>query len=250
MKIITWNCNGGFRSKLEQADSLKADILIVQECENPAHSTQSYRDWAGKHLWIGSSKHKGIGVFPKNGHSVAALDWHGEFHLPGVSPGSTATTWTTQELELFLPFSINGRANVLAVWTKGGDKKVFRYIGQFWKFLQIHRQELSQPRTMIIGDFNSNTIWDRPDRWWNHSDVVTELEAMRIKSLYHNKTGEAQGSETTPTFFLHRNPAKPYHIDYAFLSEDLIGNSGIEIGCKADWLVCSDHMPLSIDVQD
>ena len=38
MNIITWNCNGALRKKIEQVDSLGADILVVQECEDPAQS--------------------------------------------------------------------------------------------------------------------------------------------------------------------------------------------------------------------
>jgi exonuclease III len=38
MKIITWNCNGAFRKKFESLVSIDADILVIQECEDPAES--------------------------------------------------------------------------------------------------------------------------------------------------------------------------------------------------------------------
>lgn len=62
MKLVSWNCNGALRKKLVEADSLSADILIVQECEDPDRSTQVYRNWAGNHIWCGQNKNKGIGV--------------------------------------------------------------------------------------------------------------------------------------------------------------------------------------------
>jgi len=45
MRIITWNCNGAFRKKFEPLMAFKADIIIVQECENPLDSGDNhYKD--------------------------------------------------------------------------------------------------------------------------------------------------------------------------------------------------------------
>ena len=74
-------------------------------------------------------------------------------------------------------------------------------------------------KTIIAGDFNSNTIWDEWDRWWNHTDVVNELKELGIESLYHTFTGEKQGAETNPTLYFQRKLDRPYHIDYVFGSD-------------------------------
>jgi exonuclease III len=246
MRIVSWNCGGGLRKKVDRLDALAADIVIVQECENPEHHAQFYRDWAGDCLWTGHNKNKGLGVFSKTGIKLTPLNWNGSFEIQGFRAQHPAHRWSTEELELFLPFRVNDEFNVLAVWTKSAE--VFRYIGQFWKYLQIHHKDLMSSNVMIIGDFNSNTIWDKSGRWWNHSDVVAELSRMNIFSLYHYLRQEEQGSESSKTFYLHRNETRSYHIDYAFVSSVFLDRLTMEIGRKEDWLDISDHMPLIIDL--
>ena len=248
MKLVTWNCNGALRKKLKEIDSLGGDLLLIQECENPVFSTKHYREWAGNYLWLGSDKNKGIGVFPKNGTCVSALNWSGKFAIGGFNRSHCAHSWSTSDLKLFLPFKVNESLTILGVWTKGSDSEAFGYMGQFWKYLQIHDNDLAKPRTMIIGDFNSNAIWDKADRWWSHSGVIAELAQLNIHSLYHHIKGEAQGDESEPTFYLHRNSSKSYHIDYAFSSSDLLDSLDIKVGKPGDWLHISDHMPITVEV--
>lgn len=106
------------------------------------------------------------------------------------------------------------------------------------------------PAQINSGDLNSNVQWDEWDRWWNHSDVVRELEEINIHSLYHHIMGEEQGKESKPTLFMHRKLEKPYHIDYVFTSKDLLGDNKnmIDMGCPDKWLEYSDHMPIVFSV--
>jgi exodeoxyribonuclease-3 len=248
MKILTWNCNGALRKKTAVADSLDADILIIQECEDPAESTNDYQAWAGNYLWVGSSKNRGLGVFPKNEHKVRSLGWNSSFQIDGLYSKSPSARWGTNDLELFLPFSVDDHYTIIGVWTKGHESHVFGYMGQFWKYLQLHRTDIPNKNTMIVGDFNSNSIWDKNDRWWNHSDVVAELSELNIESLYHYQYTEKQGKESVPTFFLNRKENKPYHIDYAFLSKDLLPHSQLTVGKREEWVSVSDHMPLCVKI--
>jgi exonuclease III len=230
MRIVTWNCGGALRRKRAALEPLCADVLVIQECENPATCTdRSYQAWAGQHLWIGTNASRGLGVFARPGIELTPV---------GLDPGA---------LQLLLPCRVAG-IPLLAVWTKQANSPTFGYIGQLWKWLQQHGRFLSEQRAMLIGDLNSNTRWDVWDRWWNHSNVVKDLDKLGLSSLYHHCRNEAQGAESEPTFFLYRKVERPYHIDYAFLSSTLLDSAGIEIGQPETWLAVSDHMPIVVDL--
>jgi exonuclease III len=229
MEIVSWNCNGALRKKLGAISAFNADVFIIQECEDPACSSDAaYRTWAGNHLWVGTNKNRGIGVFAKSTVSLRRVD---------LDVGS---------LELFLPCIVADKISLLATWTREAKSPTFRYIGQLWKFLQRHPKFLSNEKSMLIGDLNSSVRWDVWDRWWNHSDVVRELKSAGLESLYHLVRGDSQGSETIPTFYMHRKREKPYHIDYAFISCDFLDGASIEVGNPEQWLEHSDHMPLRV----
>lgn len=75
MKIVSWNCNGAFRKKYHALEDFNADILIIQECENPTDSTVQFKKWAGEnYLWVGNNKNKGLGIFSKNGLKLNKLN--------------------------------------------------------------------------------------------------------------------------------------------------------------------------------
>jgi exonuclease III len=232
MKIVTWNCNGAFRNKFQEIVALEADIYVIQECENPEHSSGEYKKWAKNYFWVGESKHKGLGIFANDSLEIQRLNWE------------------DGGLQLFLPINVNNQFNLVGVWTKYANSPTFRYIGQLWKYLELHKEKMSENNTVLCGDLNSNKIWDVWDRWWNHSDVVKELNGINMVSLYHAATGEEQGKETAPTLYHQRNLLKPYHIDYAFSSIDMFNtqNNMVKIGDHNDWLKFSDHTPLMFTI--
>ena len=235
MKIITWNCNGAFRKKFHALLEFNADILVIQECENPKESNDlEYKNWANNYLWIGDSKNKGLGVFGKREINIERLDWTNNFKDHSVKH--------------FLPCLINNDFQLLGIWTHQNKSPNFGYIGQFWKYLQVNKSNFK--KIIIAGDLNSNVIWDQWDRWWNHSDVIKELAEVNITSLYHKYFKEQQGKETKPTFFLQRNISKAYHIDYCFSSKELAENlKNVDVQDFTNWSHLSDHVPVIITLK-
>ncbi|WP_116970771.1 endonuclease/exonuclease/phosphatase family protein [Blastomonas sp. UPD001] len=232
MRLVTWNCNGAFRRKYQHLDQFDADVLVIQECEDPAQSTPDYRDWAGDYAWRGHNRNKGIGIFPRKGQSIEVLDW------------------AQEQGGHFLPVKLDGKLTVLGVWTLGRKASgQYSYIGQFWHYLQLHKHRLG-PDTIICGDLNSNAIWDTNRKTRNHMISVGELAEVGFQSLYHEFSGEAQGSELKPTFYLHRAETKAYHIDYVFVRQEAlqVASPKITIGETDQWITISDHMPIVADI--
>lgn len=234
MKFVNWNCNGAFRNKYLEIASLDADIYIIQECENPELSNHiDYIEWSKNYLWIGDNKNKGIGVFAKEGILLEALDWDSNYE--------------GHRVKLFLPILINKSYQLLAVWTHRNNSPNFGYIGQMWKYLKINKERFKD--ILIIGDLNSNSIWDQWDRWWNHTDVINELKEQEIESVYHYINKEEQGKEKMPTFFLYRNIEKGYHIDYFLIKSKWLENiRSYEIKQRDFWLKYSDHIPQLLEI--
>ena len=230
MKIIAWNCNMAFRNKNAAILNCKPDILIVSECENRdrlkfGKLTPIPNDF----YWCGTNAHKGIGIFSYSKYKFRLLE------------GSN------DNFRHIVPLEVIGehKLNLFAVWAMNDEiHPENRYIGQVWLAINHYEKFLSNS-SILIGDFNSNKIWDYKERIGNHSKVVEYLETKNIVSLYHSKHNEEQGKETRPTLFMHRNIDKPYHIDYCFASRELIAQGyDIEIGIYNDWIKYSDHVPI------
>lgn len=226
MKIISWNCNGAFRKKFQLIDELNADIIVVQECENPEIiADKTFKSWANNYLWTSDNKNKGLCIFCKNQMKIIDNEWKNDGN------------------KYFISANYENQFDIVAVWNHTGGLSNYKYIGQFWKYLQINKSKFSN--CIILGDFNSNKIWDKKRRFWNHSDVVKELEEIGVVSLYHNYFKEKQGEEKRGTFYLQKKMEKEYHIDYVFTNNKLINRiNEFEIGEKNKWLQFSDHLPI------
>lgn len=229
MKIFNWNCNGALRKKIENVLESDSDIYIIQESEHPdiLQSVVSLSEY--NLLWKGANRNKGLTIISKKEISLNAIEFN--------------EMYRGHQLQWFLPVNVEDEFTLIAVWTHKADAEAFGYIGQFYWYLE---NNLNQMQNIIfIGDFNSNSIWDSWDRWWNHSDVVSILQNRNIYSLYHYTTGETQGLETIPTFYHQKNKEKQYHIDYIFADEKFLQKSkNFRIDQSEKWISLSDHFPL------
>ncbi len=231
MKIITWNCNMAFRKKVDLLLRYKPDLLIIPECEHadkiifPAPPTSA--------IWYGDNQNKGLGVFSFGNYRLELLIHH------------------EPSLKTILPIAVSGdnmNFTLFAIWANNPQDKGNQYVGQIWKAIHLYEDLITSERTVLIGDFNSNSIWDKPRRVGNHTTLVEKLALKQIKSVYHHYFDQAHGSEQHPTFNLYKNANKPYHLDYCFVSKDIMLKLvKIQVGTYGDWKKYSDHLPLIID---
>lgn len=233
MKIITWNCNMAFRKKAGLILTHKPDIAVIPECEHPDKlKFETGVPVPNDMLWFGSNQNKGLGIFSYSSYKFQLSDHH------------------NPDFRIIVPLIVKNKKqefSLFAVWANNPQDKGYQYIGQVWKAMNFYAGLLRNKKTILVGDFNSNTIWDKPRREGNHSTVVKFLEARGIHSTYHKFFSQNQGKEKHNTLFMYRHKDKSYHIDYCFASKDLIRKlSHVEVGKHSKWCKHSDHTPLIV----
>jgi exodeoxyribonuclease III len=225
-----------FRKKAALILAHQPDILVVPECECPDNLRFNAETIKPTDiLWFGKNKHKGLGIFSYRDHRFEVLDDH------------------DPELQTIVPIAVTGgefEFNLFAIWANNPNDPDGQYVEQVWKAIHYYDQLLISKPAILTGDFNSNTIWDRPRRAGNHSNVVKYLEERGVVSTYHLHHQQTQGEEEHPTFYLYRHKDKPYHLDYCFVSSTIAEKvQSVEIGDHAYWTQYSDHVPVMITLK-
>lgn len=237
MRVVSWNSQGAFRKKINAILSLSPDILVIQECEPPEKLVlDPLLPKATNFHWHSDGSKKGLAIFSYSDYEIRLLQEY------------------NPEFRYILPFQIKHKKDrkksftLFAVWAMNNKEDYYkRYIGQVWNAIKYYASILKKD-VVLIGDFNSNKIWDTKDRIANHTDVVNFLQKKNIHSIYHKYHKLNQGEEIHPTFYLYRKKERPYHIDYCFASADLYKRiKSFQIGVFDQWNALSDHMPLIVD---
>ncbi len=222
-----------YRNKASLILARKPDILIIPECEHPDKlKFKTGTPLPTDILWYGENPHKGLGLFSYS-------DYKFQLH-----------TSHQPEFKTILPVTVTGgkiNFTLFAIWANNPRDKGYEYVGQVWKALQFYNELIRNRNTILVGDFNSNTIWDKPRREGNHSTMVGLLEKKKIYSTYHRFFNQQQGREKHNTLFMYRHSDKAYHIDYCFASADFVKKiTAVKVGAHKKWCALSDHTPLEV----
>lgn len=226
MKIVSWNANCKFREKYTEITKLGADIYVIQECENPeTFKNPEYRNFVKNGFWIGDIPFKGLMVFSPTPEIKLEL-----------------LNWGTQGYRFFLPVRVNDSFTLIGCWACDP------YIQEFTDFIHAAKKNLGRD-TIIIGDLNSNVLFDKDNQrsGKTHSIIVDELRQLGIEDIYHHLSGDEQGKERVPTFYMYRHLDKPFHIDHCFSNPDNIQK--MKIHARWQWLSMSDHLPIEIELK-
>ncbi len=225
-----------FRKKAKHILTLEPDIIIVPECESIEKLKFSEEILLPKDkFWFGENENKGLGVFTYGNYRISEHFNHNKefrFAIPLIIENDT------------------NHFNLIAVWAQKPNKHD-NYGIQVWNAINYYSELLKEEKLLIAGDFNSNSIWDKPNREANHSNIVKFLAKNEILSTYHFYSKEKQGKETRTTLFFQRNLNRKYHIDYCFASKTMINKlKSVVIGDFENWIEYSDHVPLIVTFDD
>ena len=228
MRLVTWNCyRGPYEKKSAALDGLKPDVAVMQECSKPVTNVPGV-------LWFGQESSPGLAIQVRQPFSVDIL------------PQDPNTP------KYIVPVKITGpiEFTLLAVWTT--NSKPSQYIRGLAKAIDIYEHLLRGQPSVVMGDFNSNAIWDeRHPKDLNHSSVVNRLQRCGLISAYHFKRNEEHGLERESTFYHHWKPEKPFHIDYCFISRSWQHSIlEVHVGSYEDWKTHSDHRPLAVEISE
>ena len=146
MRLVTWNCcRGAYSTKVPLLDPFAASLVVVQDCARPEVESKQC-------LWFGEGARQGIAVRASDPYTIRALP-----RAPDVP-------------KFVFPIQVIGPEcfTLLAVWSKGGQQN--RYVMGVVRAVQTYRALFESSPTVLMGDLNSNAIWDK-----QHSAPTTPL---------------------------------------------------------------------------
>ena len=210
MKIVSWNCNRAFRNKYKYILEYSPDIMVIQESEQPDKFDDCILDLYPNRVWHGDNPNMGVLVLSKEEYQISIKSEHNSDH------------------KFIIPVDVRGQQSftLFAVWAQ--KSKGISYSQHVLAAL-VEYEILFNQECILIGDFNSSSIWDKKQSDSKHSQIVEFLEKNQIKSSYHVSANENMGEESLNTHALYRNSQKMYNLDYCFASQALLKTMKFQI---------------------
>lgn len=222
MKILIYNINLSSQEKIDKVLGYEADVYILPEvaCKEQFKIPDGYRM-----EWIGDFRHKGLGIIWKSDIKAEVPSWFNPKH------------------QYFLPLLIDGKL-IMAAWpTTTEQNKPMKYPQIAMAALQEYAPYIKEYPTVITGDMNCYKGQSGETKQYSIQAIMSFLEEMGLVSAYHDRTGEALGSETKATYYHQFKENLPFFLDYTFSSIPIIS---YELG-KWDRML-SDHVPQFIEI--
>jgi len=234
VRIISWNCQGGYRKKIEKILELKPDIAVIQECENLEKLRVFCKEKIPlKSFWFGGFyPHRGVGVFFYKDYQILSME-------------------NNISIEFIIPMKImnNFEFYLFAIWAMAplGEDKGKSYTYQIEKAVKKYKNILKNNLSILIGDYNTYHI-EKPVEKTGFM-VIEEFKKLEIFSAYHEYFKKGYGEHNHYTFYQHKKTEFKHMLDYCFASISLIEKiSNVEIGKYEDWIEFSDHCPLIVEI--
>ena len=226
MRLVAWNTNynnhprRSFEACVDLLEDFDADILVLSEVAHPATTHP------GSVEWIGNCS-PGLVVVARNGLSVS----------PSLLNNNAPAN--------FAAFTVRGRITflLLAAWPVTAP-----YHQVLMQGLNLFASATPASPRILAGDLNTSSSVKGQEQ--THPLFVDRAAALGLSSVYHHMSGEDHGKESHPTYFRHHKSSNPFHIDYCFVSADLLPSASLGIHRGPVRCSQSDHVPLVLDIPD
>jgi exodeoxyribonuclease-3 len=239
MRIVVWNCNRGFASKVDALAELAPDVAIIPE----ACAESRIAGWPSS---LSPSSFTFAG--PRTNHGIALIAFN-DYRL--------SERRCDDRLKWFLSARVTGPLSFVLVgaWDFYYAMRVadFGPAGRNQVAAAAHSSSIVGEPLVLAGDLNDALVWDTPRRKVTFAEKAEGLERMGLTSAYHAARGVAFGEEPDPTIYWRdrRQDGPRFHIDYCFVPNEWCQKLSVEVGPFADWVANkrSDHVPLVVDVE-
>ncbi len=214
---------GRWRQESAAVLALGGDILVLSEFRQ-----RDLDRFEGSAAWCGRHNAKGLAIIGTNGWTIKPVACETDLHV--------LSAYATQGKK---------EVAVVGVWAMPDKGDYVTPMLRALAELPAHR------RLIVAGDFNANPTFDAAkSEGRRFMTLVEHLRARGLSSIWHHNSKDAHGEEKSATFHWRLKRGAPYHIDYVFASNALVGSPHtVSIGSYEEWVHTkrSDHAPVIVD---